>query len=332
MTVPVVQALQRETLDVLRDCLGGAGKVALLDVPDHDNAGDALIYLGTSAYLSKLGIDIRYACAAVSYSAQLLEKLHPSGPILLQGGGNFGDLWPGYQEFREQVLHDFPNRRIIMLPQSMHFESADRQALAVGRMKKHESLIVLLRDRRGVLAASDELLDIDVRYCPDLAAGVGSLRARNSPQGIVYLKRTDKESTGRVLDSVDDLIVADWTMPPRSSFLASRLARRMAKRCPSERVANWLERKALDQRNRVRVDRAVDVLCQGQVVVADRMHAMFMGLLMGRPTIGLDNSYGKVSACFNDFNFDRAGNMFLAEDPRKALALARQLAGLIEHR
>jgi exopolysaccharide biosynthesis predicted pyruvyltransferase EpsI len=53
-------------------------------------------------------------------SGRIEATLGPDDPILLHGGGNFGDVWPGFQRFREQVIRESPNRRIIQLPQTIH--------------------------------------------------------------------------------------------------------------------------------------------------------------------------------------------------------------------
>ena len=42
--------------------------------------------------------------------------------IFIHGGGNFGDLWPEHQQFREMILQRYPDRPVIQLPQSIHFQ------------------------------------------------------------------------------------------------------------------------------------------------------------------------------------------------------------------
>ena len=45
------------------------------------------------------------------------------GVILMPGGGNFGDLYTLYNEFRLKVIEDFPDNRIVMPPQQAAFLS-----------------------------------------------------------------------------------------------------------------------------------------------------------------------------------------------------------------
>lgn len=48
--------------------------------------------------------------------------------ILLTGGGSLGDIWFRHQEFRQRVLSDFPNHRMIQLSQAIFFRN-ERMAL-----------------------------------------------------------------------------------------------------------------------------------------------------------------------------------------------------------
>src|SRR5205823_3715005 len=68
--------------------------VALLDFPSYPNVGDSASWLGTVAELRRLGCTIAYVCDQRSYRRASLERrLPPGSPILVQEGGNFGDLW-----------------------------------------------------------------------------------------------------------------------------------------------------------------------------------------------------------------------------------------------
>src|SRR5262249_58384496 len=95
-------------------------RVALLDFPDYSNVGDSAIWLGERAALREVGAGLVYACHRRSYSRPLLERLIGDGSICLSGGGNFGDLYPAHQAFRERVLADFPRHQIIQLSQTLY--------------------------------------------------------------------------------------------------------------------------------------------------------------------------------------------------------------------
>src|SRR5690554_400866 len=96
----------------------GKIKVSYLDVPLHTNTGDQLIYQGTCKFLKENGITINtIGCA---YGKPKKQK---NTVIILHGGGNFGDLYKIHQKYREEIIKLNPDRKIIILPQTIYFES-----------------------------------------------------------------------------------------------------------------------------------------------------------------------------------------------------------------
>ena len=114
--------------DTLYPTLGGLGPleppVVLLDFPNHGNVGDSAIWRGEVTWLRQTVGASRFVCEIANYcNEQLRAVLKDAGTILLHGGGNLGDLWPTHQVFRERILDEFPDRRVIQLPQSIQFQS-----------------------------------------------------------------------------------------------------------------------------------------------------------------------------------------------------------------
>src|SRR5699024_3836763 len=100
--------------------LRGARTVALVNFPNHNHPGDSALWLGARASLKRLGVHVAYQCAWSSYSPEALARAYPERPVLINGGGNFGDLYRGQQRLRERLLADQRGRHIIQLPQSIH--------------------------------------------------------------------------------------------------------------------------------------------------------------------------------------------------------------------
>jgi exopolysaccharide biosynthesis protein PssK len=101
--------------------------LAILDCPDIRNCGDSAIWLGEINYLNdRYGKRQDYVSRMHDFSPRDLERITPTGPIFIHGGGNFGDVWAGAQDFRGRVLEHLPNRRMIQFPQSIHFQSWER--------------------------------------------------------------------------------------------------------------------------------------------------------------------------------------------------------------
>ena len=120
---------------------------SVLDFPDHGNVGDAAIALGTTAYFREhRGAVPSYVASLGDFSEAALRAAVPEGPIFIHGGGNFGDLWPRHQDFREHLLQRFTDREIIQLPQSIHFDDRGRVARSARVIAGHGKFRLLVRD------------------------------------------------------------------------------------------------------------------------------------------------------------------------------------------
>ncbi len=119
---------------------------ALIDFPDHSNVGDSAIWLGEIILLKRLTGNLpSYVSDLHSFDADELVANLPKGVILIHGGGNFGDLWAQHQVFRENIVCLFPDRKIIQLPQSIHFLDSNNLHNAVKIFNNHPDFHLLVR-------------------------------------------------------------------------------------------------------------------------------------------------------------------------------------------
>src|SRR5262249_8900130 len=116
----VVRSTSAEILRTLRDLIPAKSKCALVDFPNYPNVGDSAIWLGQRAFLKSVDAKVAYCCDLNTYSqSQMRKMIDGDSIILMQGGGNFGDIWHHHQRFPEQVIRDFPHHRIVIFPHSL---------------------------------------------------------------------------------------------------------------------------------------------------------------------------------------------------------------------
>jgi exopolysaccharide biosynthesis predicted pyruvyltransferase EpsI len=97
------------------------------------HAPAAVVFCGEDqkALLKQLGIEIAHQCSMQGYDKAAVAKALGTGTILMHGGGNFGDMYV-YNQFRHQVLRDFPRNRVVVFPQTvMFFSNANLMKSAV---------------------------------------------------------------------------------------------------------------------------------------------------------------------------------------------------------
>ncbi|MEI7863424.1 MAG: polysaccharide pyruvyl transferase family protein, partial [Planctomycetota bacterium] len=181
--------LLRETL---RELLPPGTRCGLVLYPDHWNAGDAAIWGGTRQVLGELGVEVAYGCDTTSYDKRALTRALPEGPILIAGGGNFGDVYVPEHALRLQILDDHSGRPVIQLPQSIWFRGTEGAAATAEALRKHANAMLLLRDAPS-LAFAQRHFPSPARLCPDAAIALDlSAEPRQPDVPMVAVWRDDR--------------------------------------------------------------------------------------------------------------------------------------------
>jgi pyruvyl transferase EpsO len=305
--------------------------MALIDYPTGGNVGDQAIWLGTTAYFARRPeYNVAYISDRFKFSAERLDRCVPPGStILIHGGGNLGDDYPSIQRFREDLITRFRDRRIIQMPQTVHFESEAAGRVAAAAFNSHPDLTLLVRDRRSE-ARARELFDCRVELSPDMAFHLDLPAPAGAEHEAVWLSRTDGE--GRFLPVAGaGILVTDWFdhMPSRLRWAPRYRARVLAgsamARIPvAPAPLRRLRVGAFDAPAWSYLAPGLQLLSRGEVLVTDRLHGHILSLLTGMPNVLLDNSYGKLRSYYDSWTSDSDRTWF-ASSPEEAAELAYSL-------
>lgn len=288
-------------------------RCGLVMYPDHWNAGDSAIWWGTRSLLDRLGVGVDYACDPWSYDPGRLRTALPTGPILLLGGGNFGDVYAREQGLRIRILEDFPDRPIIQLPQSIWFRSPSALAAMSELLARRPAFTLLLRDSASLALARGHFPATATALCPDAALAL-ELPPVDRPADVpvMALWRSDAELSAVLPPLPAGWIARDWTL--RGGILPADEARQLStaarsfkewvgnppglgEPCPSRRRLAWRHMPWLwDQLAEDRTLRGCRILLRGRVVITNRLHAHLLCTMLGLPHVVCDTSNGKVFA------------------------------------
>lgn len=299
----VIAAQVARIKDVIGKLLPYGTKYALLDFPDYENVGDSAIWLGGVKLISQLtGNMPTYVCKLERFDAAELRKALPSGPILLQGGGNFGDIWPWFQDFREMIIDQFKDRLIIQLPQTISFKdqlAIDRSAKIIAQ---HSNFHLLVRDQPSFEFAKKHF-QCPVELVPDMAFGLGAIkRPLVASTDVFMLLREDAERAEydhSLLKAIPNSTSADWLDEPKhfssvAKYIAGFKSVCLGAMSRDERRIIYYQQLATG-----RLNRGLKMLSSGQHVITDRLHAHILSTLLDIPHVALDNNYGKISSYIN---------------------------------
>ncbi len=330
-----VADLREAALEALRSTLGGARTVGFINFPNHGNPGDPGLWLGTHSLLKTLGVKVAYQSTYWSLDLDQLGRAVKDNPVLINGGGNFGDLYAGQQGARMQLLRGWKDRPVVQLPQSIHFRDPANAAEVAQVIADQGAFTMMVRDTQSV-ELSRSLLGVDAVLSPDQAFGLVPLRSAapitRDVLWMVWDRGVAEYTDDSQLESPPDFVhVEDWIT---GAYLAhEQFDRAGAKAFALNRAieAAWAEKRPwkklastfqpLAQRW---FDRGVDLIAGSRVLVTNKMHGHIVATMLGTPHVVLDNSYGKVAGCIDTWTHGLPG-VHRASTADEALAIATRL-------
>lgn len=260
------------------------------ELPYYSNVGDPLIWRGTEDLLLK----VPYKCLnRASMQTCMFPDLSEDTIILLQGGGNFGDLWRPIQDFRLRVIKHYSNNRIIILPQTIYYNSGRIARSDAVVMRQHHKLTICVRDKYSlcflkVFGFSKQILLVpDMAFCIDMSSF-----PRTEPyKDNLILQRADIENNFAIdakhyiasssFDEQDWVTFDEKTKSPYCLFAETHDLAEVDSYAINEYMPEII-RRGMEQ---------IDAYHH---IYTTRLHGAILSLLMEKEEIVLfDNSYGK---------------------------------------
>lgn len=272
----------------------------LWDLPYYSNIGDTLIWEGTECFIKELSVECLSRCAYQTFSYKPLSK---DVTILLQGGGNWGDLWRMHQDFRLKIIELYPDNKIIILPQSVHYQNQYIFENDAELMGKHQNLTICVRDKKSYAVLEKYFHRNHLLLLPDMAFCISrnildKYRSKGSSK-VLFLKRSDSEFCNKDYKSLireDEraLDTRDWPTiehVPFSFRLMGVLMRLRLYKMMDYFAVVYLKEKM--------VKSGVMFLDDYRKIYTTRLHVAIMSVLLDKPCVFFDNSYGKNSSFYD---------------------------------
>lgn len=255
----------------------------LFNSPDYGNLGDHAIAVAERELFQRLfpGIDfIEIACEQYIKENLLIGNIvQDEDIILISGGGYLGSLWLWLEDITKNIIGQYPNNKIIILPQTLYFEES-----RLGEMEKcslsdvfesHNDLTIMLRDMPSYHLAM-ELFGITVRklLVPDIALSLKYKKVRKRAGSLICF-REDRESGGINQSQIRE------ALQNRGMVL--------------EDIHTVLEEEVHLNNRKDYVENLLDKISSAEVVVTDRLHGMIFCAVTDTPCVAFDNISGKLT-------------------------------------
>ncbi len=307
----------KDRIEVLRELVRSSlskyinNDFVLLDVPNHRNIGDLLIWQGELEFLKGLPYNLTYSSNIFTHKDSCINE---DSVILLHGGGNFGDVWRLNQEFRNNIIRKYKNNRIIIFPQTIHYNEQHFIEEDAKLYESHPDLIICARDNVSYGFAKKYFKNCNVLNLPDMAFFLEYEKFYSDKETgkTLILKRIDKElgdtdlieNKFKEITEGSNLEMKDWpgfyedgTVKRRLQYYLIKAETIISNRIKNTPILNRLvhDEHGLKGKNYKKklIKKGVDFINEYDVVYSTRLHGFILSVLLDKQVNIFDNSYGK---------------------------------------
>lgn len=290
-------------------------KALMLATAEHQNIGDAAIDLAEQNLLLQYFPDyfqVEFSTYEMPNKYHFLQAIvNPSDILFINGGGNMGSLYREEEELHRRIVQDFPNNKIVILPQTIYFadtpEGQAELALSARVYNHHKDLTIFARGRESYDFACRHFYNARVRLMADVVLALHRDYGFDR-SGVLLCLRGDGESVlaqqnQQILDTVQRI---DPDVESRTNIAEQDISR--------------VDRAAV-------VNDELQRYARRRVVVTDRLHGMIFAAVTGTPCVVLDNATHKSRDFYETFLQDSNAVFYIGTDcDRLEEAIAQALA------
>lgn len=267
----------------------GVRKVIVFLAADYGNLGDIAITYAQTKYLENHYIGYKVLELPISQTLNKLKALKHvcsrKDIITIVGGGNMGDLYDQIELFRQLVVRQFPENKIISFPQTVDFsqtvngQKALRKAIRVYSM--HLDLILMAREEKSYQDMMMYFPKNKVVLSPDVVMTLDCTTSTLKRKGITLCLRKDNE---KLLASNEQEELLHYIHSAFSDVYEYDTHIGSGHFPVNKRIIElnkiWLQ------------------FSSSEWVVTDRLHGMIFCFITGTSAIVLPNSNHKVKMCY----------------------------------
>ena len=291
--------------------------VFYIGIPAHNNLGDLAQGVCIRKWLKKhfCGWEIieieTNALVNTKFSAKkyLKAAFKPGNIIVFQSGYTTTDLGGHADEMHCEVIKLLPNAPMLMLPQTVFFESESRKQNTARVYNSAKNMLFLARDKVSFQTAQQMFPDLRVLLYPDIVTTlIGKFNFNYKRSGILFCCRDDSEKYYS-----DEEILA---LMQQCSSLAKVERTDTTKEIKTKEIVANAEKYILQE---------IERYSKYEVIVTDRYHGTIFALAAGTPVVIIKTTDHKVTTGADWFVGVYDEYVHLASTPAQAFEMAKQL-------
>ncbi len=255
--------------------------------PLHSNLGDQAIALAEIEFI-KLYMP-KMAVVAIPKQFITQERVnirpnlvHPDDIIIGLGGGNLGDIYMSEELCRRKFIQLFPENKIVIFPQTMHFTDTEFGQRELAKTKsiysKHNHLTLIAREQTSYKMMKQTFTKNSVVLTPDIVLSTNKSATARRRNGLLLCLRQDKEAN---LSQKDRQAIKHFS---RRHFKTVRRTDTISKQ-----KLFFVRSKTAAIRSKLKEFRSA------KLVITDRLHGMVFSAITGTPCIAMANFDHKIA-------------------------------------
>lgn len=291
-------------------------RVYYIGIPAHNNLGDLAQGVCIRRWLGKHYPDRQVveietnALVNTPFSVKnALKKMYRDEDIIVfQSGYTTTDLGGYADEMHRCIMNLLPHAKMLMMPQTIYFQSEERKALTSQVYDNTQNLLFLARDQVSYNMAKEMFPHRQVEVYPDIVTTlIGQYDYQNPRNGILFCCRDDSEKfyTDQELDVLAQKCAA---FAPVNRTDTTKRSRRNIVRCAEDYIMSEIR-----EYSRYRL------------LITDRYHGTIFSLVAGTPVIIIRTTDHKVTTGAMWFEGIYDDHVHVVSSLEQAYELAREL-------
>lgn len=264
-------------------------KFVLLGTPNSTNLGDHAIAEAEKQFITDYYPNYDYVEITLLnyyYGLRAIKKFITNDDvILIHGGGFLGNLWIEAEYMVRDIIKNFPNNKLIIMPQTIFFDDRYNKEKELKNSQKsynsHSNLIIFLREKNSYeFVLKNFETSVNPKLVPDIVTYLNYHSDNISREGALMCFRNDKEKLNHS------------TMVKKIEGILNKKNQKI------DYTDTVIEEDVNESNRRVHLEKKFKEFNSRKLVVTDRLHGMVFSLITGTPCIAFNNSSGKVRGVY----------------------------------
>lgn len=294
-------------------------RIYYIGIPAHNNLGDLAQGVCIRRWLNKHFSDREIVeietNALVNTKFSVINNLkavyQEDDIIVFQSGYTTTDLGGYADELHCEVIKVLPEAKILMMPQTIFFESEKRKKNTSLIYNSAQNMLFLARDRISFGMAEEMFPDLSVVLYPDIVTTlIGQFEFENSREGILFCCRDDSEKYYSDTE-IEELIqkCKVYTKVERTDTTKNIKINEIVKNA-EQYIMSEIERYS-----------------KYQVIITDRYHGTIFSLIAGTPVVIIKTTDHKVTTGAEWFRGIYDNHVHLADSLEEAYEITTKMVG-----